>query len=498
MILPLRLFLSSLIGFALAFAFNITFLDVLDRPFLDQILLTFFSAVASVFLIFIWIGSGNEIWGSLKNIRTRKINWSRVVFISFLREHAPGMMLALFFLIVYLYLGLRFNNPNIDTVDNYFDADNSSWMRRIGMPDGHQMEMRGPHPFAYFVFRPLGWILNLLTGNPALTAILLNTLAGGLCVFLAWVFIKNQSRDRVYAFLFAALLGISTSHLVFGSIVESYIFSAAALIGFFLLLQTRRVSTGSLVAMSLLTFGITITNFVQNFVGFVISRPRWKDLFRFVGLVLSLGVFLSLLHAAWYPSSKLFFLPSDAQGEEEFTISILRDPAWRVVGRVMLLIRTILLYSVVAPPPFVFTREVGGTFPRFNFFKISPEDFQLSSYSGLGNVLVAAWAALMLIAGILFLRDLIHTRKTDISLAFVLCLLFNFLLHLFYGYEPFLYSPDWTYALVFFVALGLAPLAKYRWFQAGLFVFLILLAYNQWQFIDFIFDTVSPFISQGG
>ena len=86
----------------------------------------------------------------------------------------------------------------------------------------------------------------------------------------------------------------------------------------------------------------------------------------------------------------------------------------------------------------------------------------------------------------------------DLSLAFALSLLFNFILHLVYGFEPFLYSPDWAYALIFFVGLSLAPLAKNRLFQAGMLVFLILLAYNQIQFIKFMLDTIEPFYAPGG
>jgi hypothetical protein len=404
--------------------------------------------------------------------------------------------MSLLFFAVYIYLGLRFNNPSINSTDNYLDADNSTWVARIAEPTGSQMEMRGPHPFAYFVFRPLGWFLNLFTRNPNLSAILLNAFAGCLCVFLVWMFIEHQFKDRIYATLIAALLGLSTSHLWFGSLVETYIFSAATLIGFFLLLQTRKESTGSLVTMSLLTFGITLTNFVQNFIGFVVSRPRWRDVIRFAGLTISLGVLVSLVHAAWYPSAKLFFVPSDAQAEGEFAISIFRDPAWKAVGRIVLLLRTIFLYSVIAPRPFVFTKEVGGTFPRFNFFKISPDGFLLSSYTGIGKILVLAWTIFLFAAIIMFFINLIRTRKADISLALALCLLFNFVLHLNYGYEPFLYSPDWTYALILFVALGLAPLAKKRWFQVGLLAFLIVLAYNQWGFFKFVFETISPFIGQ--
>jgi hypothetical protein len=370
-------------------------------------------------------------------------------------------------------------------------------MNRISAANGFELEMRGPHPFAYLIFRPLGWTSNLFTRMPYLSALLLNTLAGGLCVFLAWLFIKNKFQDRLYASLIALLMGLCTSHLFFGSVIESYIFSAATLIGFFLILQTRRESAGMLVATALLTFGITLTNFVQELIGFFIARPRLRDLIRFSGLTISIGILLSMIHAAVYPSAKLFFLPSNARAEEEFATSLFQEPSWKVTGRLMLLVRTILLYTVIAPRPYFFVKEVGGTFPRFNFFKISPGNYLLSSYDGLGNILVMVWAALVLIAGIVFLRNIIRTRKVDLALAFVLCLLFNFVLHLNYGYEPFLYSPDWAYALIFFVAFGLAPFARNRWFQVGMLVFLVLLAYNQWQFFDFIFKTIAPYIIQG-
>ncbi|MEW6404225.1 MAG: hypothetical protein AB1649_20705 [Chloroflexota bacterium] len=501
--LLLRIFLAALIGLTLAFAFTISFMDLLDRPFVDQALLVFFAASAFGYLTFEILGARTQIAQRLKNLPSglrqfSNLSLSSEAIPSFFREHWPGILLTILFFAIYLYLGFRFNSPTNDTVDNYLDADNFAWMRRIAYPDGHEFEMRGPHPFAYFVFRPLGWLFNLFTRSPYLSAVLINTLIGALCVFLAWAFIKNHTRNRVYSVLIAILLGLSTAHLFFGSVIESYIFSAAALMGFFLLLGSRKEDLASQITLGLLTFGITLTNFVQNFIGFVTARPRWREAIRFSGVTVSIGVLLSMIHAAWYPSASLFFLPSDAQAESDFTLSIFSDPAWRAVGRVMLLIRTILLYTVIAPQPFVFTTEVGGTFPRFNFFRISPEDFRLSSYDGLDNVLVGAWALMLLVAGILFLWNLIRARRADLSLAFALCLLFNFGLHLNYGYEPFLYSPDWAYALIFFVALGLAPLAKNRWFQGGLAAFLVLLAYNQWQFIDFIFRTVEPFIQRGG
>lgn len=368
------------------------------------------------------------------------------------------------------------------------------------------MEMRGPHPFAYFILRPFGWTMNIFTQNYWLSAILVNTLAGALSVFMTWLLMKRQFHDSVYALLIASLLGMSTAHLFFGSVVETYIFSATALIGFILALQSQKNSSlGLAVGTSLLTFGITLTNFVQNFIGYVVARfsqsePRSRkafkiysqEVFRFTALTISTGILISLLHAARYPSSQLFFLPSSAQAEGEFAFSIFQEPVWKVIGRISLLIRTILLYTVIAPKPYS-TIEVEGGFPRLNFFRIAPGTFSPSSYDGLAQFLVIIWAVLLFTAGFLFLRQFIRTRKVDISFAFVLSIGVNFLLHLIYGFEPFLYSPDWAYALIFFVASSLAPLAKNRVFQGGLLLFLTLLAYNQFQFLQFIFNTITAF-----
>ncbi len=487
-------FASLLSGLLFAAGFDTFFLHLPERPLMDQILLLFFSTAAFGYLVY-------SIWESramlLRDLHIRKPTLDRAAIYSFIREHLAGIVLALVFFAIYTVIGLRLNPAGFDTVDNFLDADNTSWMTRIAGANGGAFEMRGPHPFAYFIFRPLGSLLNLFTRDAALSAILLNTFAGGLCVYLAWVFIKNETENRIHALLIASLLGLSTAHMFLGSVVETYIFSAALLIGFLVVLQTRKDSMGAPVAVSLLTFGVTLTNFVQNFIGFVISRPRLREIVRFTGLTISLGVLVSLIHAAWFPSSKLFFLPSAAQAEETFGISILRDPAWKAVGRVVLLVRTIFLYTVVAPQPYVFGYEVGGTFPRFNFFKIVPGTYSYSSYSGLGKVLVFTWALLLLVSVAFFLLNLIRRRKINLSLAFALCILFNFILHLNYGYEPFLYSPDWAYALIFFVGLSLIPLAENRFFQAGLFAFLILLAHNQFQFFQFIFQTIAPFLGQG-
>jgi hypothetical protein len=473
------------ISFALSYAFNYSFLHLTELDEFDQALMLLFLTCALTFIFFFaWLdGITFEIKPNLSWLNKKS-----------LQENLPGILLSFLFLLMYLYLGRTLNNFGVGQVDNLFDADVASWMRRISSSDVREFEMRGPHPFTYFIFQPFGRTLNLFTQDPTLSAILFNAMAGGGCVFLMWLFVKRQFESRAYAFLMAALLGLSASHFFFGSVIETYIFSAFALLLFVLVVQSKSNSVVAPVAAGVLTFGITLTNFIQNFFSFLVARPRLREIIRFVGWGLAVSLLFTYLHAVLYPASKLFFLTPDIENEEKFFLDIARTPDWFIIGRLLYLVRTMLLYSVVAPKVFVLRDEVGSTIPEFRFYRISVGTFHQTSYEGLGQILVIIWFLILAVSGLVFLWSLIRSRKVDLPLAFLLCLLFNFLIHLNYGQELFLYSPDWTYALILFTAFGLAPFAKNRFFQGGLLVFISLLAYNQWQFISVIFDALENFI----
>ncbi len=484
--LTIKFLLSLFFALILAFGFNWFFFNLFERPVIDQAFLMFFLSAALTYIFFSISKDGLPAFGKDEE------NSSSPSFP--FHEYLPGILLALTFFLIYLYFGLQFNRLSVAQVDNLFEADVGSWMRRISGPNEKDFVMRGPHPFAYFIFRPFGWLLNLLTKDPALSAILLNTFVGGLCVFLAWLLIKRHFKNNIYALLIAGLLGLSTSHFFFGSVVETYIFSALSLILFFLLLEADRQSLISLILAGALTFGITITNFVQNAIGFIVDRPRWKEMFRFFAWTISLSIVLSILHAAVYPSSKLFFLLSSSKNEEQFFNGILQMPAWKATGRIIFLVRTVFLYTVIAPNVFVLREDVGSYIPEFRFFKIVPGTFSYSGYGNLGAALVLIWGILLFTAGFMFLWNLIRNRKTGTALAFGLCVLFNLVLHIDYGQELFLYSPDWAFALIFFVAFGLAPFRENRFFQAGMLIFLIILAGNQLRFMNIIINALLPYM----
>jgi hypothetical protein len=474
------------ISLLLSYLYNSLFLNLRTHTAIDQFILVFFLTCSLAWIIyFIWIDA-NKI----------NLNWNfRFKFdVNLWVDNLPGIILGFVFFLIYFYYGSTLNNFGVSQVDNLFDADVASWMRRISFDDVKEFEMRGPHPFTYFIFQPFGRFLNLFTNNPPLSAIIFNCLVGAGSVFLAWLYIKRQFQNKVYAGLIATLLGLSTSHLFFGSVIDTYIFSAFALILFLLFLQRDDKSVATLVFAGVITFGITLTNFFQNLIAFFISRPKIKETIYFTGWVIAISLLLTFLHTVMYPASKVFFLTPDIQNEQKFFAETFEVPEWRFDGRNMYLARTVFLYTVVAPQVFILTEEVGSVIPEFRFYKISPGTFHQAQYDGLSQALVGVWLVMLGVAGVVFVWNLIRTRKADTMLTFVLCIVFNATIHFFYGQELFLYSADWAYALIFFVAFGLASFAKNRFFQIGMLVFLILLAYHQWQFMDTILQTLSIFM----
>ena len=124
---PLRLFLITLLALTITFAFNFFFLNLFERPLIDQILLTVFSTTALGYLIFSFLGSAaiSDLPAQVRALKTKFTVASLQIFV---RENLYGILLALVFFGIYTFIGLKLNSSTIDTVDNFLDADNYSWM----------------------------------------------------------------------------------------------------------------------------------------------------------------------------------------------------------------------------------------------------------------------------------------------------------------------------------------------------------------------------------
>ena len=380
-----------------------------------------------------------------------------------------GISLAFAFFVLYLVFASVINDPRFDVDDIFFDADGANWRVRLTSENWVDLYNRSVHPLALLLFKPPVDLLGfLLKGDKLWGAYLFTAMGGAACVYLAWTFIKSAAGDSAYASLIASLLGLTASHLVFGSLIESYIFLAAGLLLFFVLLLKDR-PVPALVVASLAVIGITYTNFAQNVIALFTVRPNVKQTLRFVVTVTVLLVLFTLLNNLLYPNAHpLFFVPSSLQAEQQnvYPFNALRVQA---------LPRGFFFHNIIAPSPIFYDRDI--PFIQFRFFK--PEIDELSQYDLPIQKLVSwAWLAMLLLGGILFLKHPGSNPHLRFMIALTGCILLNMALHLRYGKEFFLYTPNWTYALVLLMGLAWREIAGRKWFQALLMAFLILLAWN--------------------
>ena len=388
-----------------------------------------------------------------------------------------GVLVASFFFAVYFIFSFIFNQPIFDTDDIFFDSDGWLWRTRFATEAYKDYYWRSLHPFVLLVIRPIVFLVSLfLKGDRLSAAFLLMPLAGAACVFMAWYFVRKMTGNSLYAVLIAALLGGTAGHLIFGFLIETYIFIAAvALLTIILLLNDAPLYT--LIITALISFGITVSNIIQPSIAFVFARRNIRQWIIY-GLVISaLVIPLTLLNNVAYPDSQPYFFDPSSYGTEGRNTFDVHPQRAIAVGRVM------FLNSIVAPDPLILKRElpflkVWIVEVSRKFYPHEPNPMIASGYdTTFGTALAFFWIALAALGGLGFLKNI---RKQDnrFAYAFIFITLFSFVLHQKFGKELFLYATNWTYAIVLFLALGWKEFSSKRWFQVTLLVFITLLLVN--------------------
>lgn len=416
--------------------------------------------------------------------------------------HLPGLYAAGMFFLIELIISRALNHPALETNTVLFEADAGPWMNILASPESAPIN-RAVHPLSLIIIRPLIRLVSGVMGEHyALGGMLVVSLAAAACVFMTWLFIKRAANSSAYAFLFATLLGSTATHLLFGSLAENYIFGAAALIFFFLLIQNNETRFSFLGTAGLLLFGITITNIAQGFIALFFNKFGVKRLIQYSLLVLSLGILLTITVNVVYPKHiTFFFVPNDIAFEFNFVktsrAGVLSDPIrlsdpQSAARKLNVVSRSTLLYGIVAPGVIEVVSEK-PPFPTIDLKTFDVRTKTLAAYRGLSNLPLVLWLVLLAGAFAMFIKNLRTSKHKSLMLGLLGALGFNFLMHLFYGTELFLYTSYWVYALVLFVALALSDFAEKDWFQWGLTIFLFALMVNNFNFIYNIFRALAPF-----
>lgn len=416
----------------------------------------------------------------------RQRNWKESRLFKFIDDNLGGLLLAFLFFCVYLIFASIFNRPSYDADDIFFDADGNLYRWRFATADYRDYYWRPAHPFILLIVRPLVGILAFLfKGDALFAAFTLNALTGALCVFLVWYFVKHSIGNPLFALLIAAIFGASSTQLAFGSIIESYIYlSAIALIFLVLLLKDKPLWMQ--VIAGLVAFGITISNVGQTFIAHFFVKRNIKQIILYGIIIGVLVVPLSLLNNVLYPNAQPYFWDTSTLGGEGHN----QFPP--TVQRAEYLARVMVLHSFVAPEPIVI--RDGFPFPKVWMFRasIKKDPMQLANYeTPLGDGLAIVWVGLLVLGGVLFLKN-IFKQDNGYFLTFIVTLLFYSALYIQYGKDVFLYSTNWTYAILLFLALAWRELAGKRWFQAVLLVFALLLLVNNSHLYQTMMEISAP------
>lgn len=389
-------------------------------------------------------------------------------------QNLMGALVSAFFFAVYFIFSFIFNQPAFNVDDIFFDSDAWNWRVRLTTDAYQDFYWRVVHPFALLVIRPVvAFISFFLKGDRLASALLLVALSGALCVFLAWYFVKQKTGNSLYAALIASLLGGSAAHLVYGSLLESYIFLVVLAMAV-VVLSLKDTPLFVFIIAGLLSFGITLSSFIQPSIVFALQRRNLKQWMIYGAVITALVIPLTLLNNVVYPKSQPYFFDPSAyatEGRNTF------DPTLR---RAAVVARVMFLHSIVAPDPLVISREL-------EFFKIwivdvnrkvyrlDPDHMRVSEYeTKLGKSLAFAWILFAGLGAFLFLKNIMK-KDNWFSYSFILIILFSFIFHQKFGKELFLYATNWTYAIIFFLALAWQEFADKKWFQFALLTFIALM-----------------------
>jgi hypothetical protein len=419
------------------------------------------------------------------------------LFISQPIYYSIGFSLFLVFYLIYLvvgwYLGhtfLLFNN------DILFDADFSYIASTLsGMVSTNER-----HPLFKIFYPPLVSIVSKATKSGIVAAVAVNSLFGGLCVFLMYIFLRRIGINRVTAAIWAAILGFSTTHLLFSALPETFIFSAFSLMLLFYLAMVYPANLLLFIPASILAVGTTVSNFFPALIAFLFSlktriQIQAACLYRsivFPLIVLIITACLNILSIVIFRSGLPYFLPWLYLDKELAFTTI--QPTTVLSQRLLSLFESFFIYNFVAPKLYLPPLQI-----HFDPLKVSLLDTDviykvqypmsiatfipssIFTYQIIGLLAVILWIGIILFAFYNFLKD--SDNRTSFTLSILAALIFNFTFHIVFGIDVFLYSAHWTFLVLVFLAIMLRRSAHALFFQIYLGVIVVLFAINNISFL---------------
>ena len=338
------------------------------------------------------------------------------------------------------------------------------------------------HPLFALYFRPIcGPMKTKMLMTTA--AMRINLVAAALGNILFYFCLRKIGLKSILSALFTAFLALSISHLIYGTIAETYIFvftSLTLLLFVYLYLSRFPLFFIACLAGSLVSTGITATNAVFGILLYFFKiREKWgfsKALLHTIvfSLAMIIGLFaLIKLQHKMYPNLKDFFAETTVSSNTQFLRTDVFDfPGAALAHR----LPHLFVFNEIAPG---MVRHKPG-FPGWpNIPAITL--ISITLYFAVISLSVAAYVKA-------------KTYRLKVFRPLSAYFLFNVCFFLFYGSEPHLYYEHYTFAWIAMLALPFASVnAIPKKIMLPLFVCIVLLlplvALNNWYFIQSVLSS---------
>lgn len=364
-----------------------------------------------------------------------------------------GLLLAFF--VLYAWQGSKLlTSPAVSEDSLLFGADPRFTANDMTNFRADYYSTPSRHPLFVLMTNPPGSLLSWIV-SPFHAALILNSLFGALGAALAFLVFDRWRQSLLPSLALALFFGVTMSQMFFGSLPVTYALAACSLLVLYGLtiisIQQKRVDFWPWVVAGVVAMGVTATNAMQAVICFAFAarvahsndgRPVSALVLLYTVELGAIVIVLAVVQKAIYPAADLFFWPFDQRVSLGYVdYSGLAHP-FTLIAREL---KHFVLVNIVGPLPQPIP------WPATNLPALT-YDAPLR-FLTLGWISAGLWFV-MLITGIVaaFRRD---GESKPVLRAFLLCIVFSFLLHSFYGIgvtgrqEIFLYSAHWTFLVLF-------------------------------------------------
>jgi len=331
-----------------------------------------------------------------------------------------------------------------DTVDVWFEADIARVVEN--MSDRWSNNYRSKvHPIFSLIAVPFVYVLRTVSLDAWTSVRVFISVMAGVWASGLFAVLRLMGCRRPDAVIFTLLGLTSASAMFWFSVPETHPMGSLTILMAMIVVAasaTRRIPAVVEVAVGVATFAVTVTNWMAGILASWLHRP-WRQALQITLNSFAITVLLWWVGKKVAPSS-MFFL-----GNPPETGHIVAPEA---LGPVRV-VTSFVMHSVVMPAIAIVDRPGAGQWPVM---------LTQSSWPGSAGILslvsAVLWAGLMIV-GVWSLTKVRGQRTLRLFLpAF---LLGQVALHLIFGNETFLYSPNFMPALIVMAALGsLTPLRR--------------------------------------